>query len=290
MASVLAIGAALAFGVLGFAKWGRVQFREAARSARARQQCSWPVYDGDPGEGHYSELHQINRSNVQRLHVAWMYDTGESGGLETNPLIIDGVLYAFTPSLKVFALNAATGKLLWKFDSGIHATRPGRGLAYWASGNDKRIFAGVMNFVYALDARTGKPVPTFGRNGRIDLREGLHRDPSSVSITLTSPGIVYKNLLIVGGAEPETLPCAPGDIRAYDARTGALRWSFHTIPHPGEFGYNTWPKGAWKYAGAANNWAGMALDAKRGIVYVPTGSASFDFYKSNELGNDLFAN
>ncbi|MGH9447313.1 MAG: PQQ-binding-like beta-propeller repeat protein, partial [Terriglobia bacterium] len=181
------------------------------------------------------------------------------------------------------------GKPLWKFDSGIHGTQPDRGLAYWASGKDKRILAGVMNFVYALNAQTGKPIATFGKNGRIDLRENLGRDPASVIIALTSPGIVYKNLLIVGGMEPETLPCAPGDIRAYDVRSGRLRWSFHTIPHPGEQGYDTWPKDAWKYAGAANNWAGMALDLKRGIVYVPTGSASSDFYKANELGNDLFA-
>lgn len=255
----------------------------------------WPVYDGGPKELHYSPLTQINRSNVAQLTVAWTYDTGERGGearnrsLETNPIIVGGVLYGLTPSQKVFALNAATGKLLWKFDSGIQGTQPDRGLTYWASGRDKRVLVGVMNFIYALNADTGKPIRSFGDNGRIDLRDNLGRDPSGIIIALTSPGVIYKNLLIVGGMEPETLPCAPGDIRAYDVRTGKLRWSFHTIPHPGEFGYNTWLKNAWKYAGSANNWAGMAVDVKQGIVYVPTGSVAPDFYKSVEHGNLLFS-
>jgi quinoprotein glucose dehydrogenase len=255
----------------------------------------WPAYNGGPKRLHYSPLTQINRSNVTQLKVAWSYDTGEPGGeahhrsLETNPIIVDGILYGLTPSQKVFALNAATGELLWKFDSGISGTQPDRGLVYWASGSDERIFVGVMNFVYALNAKTGKPIHTFGTDGRIDLRDNLGRDPSSIIIALTTPGIIYKDLLIVGGMEPESLPCAPGDIRAYDVRTGKLRWSFHTIPHPGEFGYNTWPKNAWKYAGAANNWAGMAVDVKHGIVYVPTGSVSPDFYKSVEHGDLLFS-
>ena len=222
--------------------------------------------------------------------MAWSYDTGETGGLQTSPIIVDGVLYAYTPTQKVIALDARTGKLLWKFDSGIVGRQPDRGLASWSDGKHRRILAGIMNFVYALDAQTGKPITTFGDGGRIDLRENLGRDPQSVMIALTSPGIVYKDLLIVGGREPESLPCAPGDIRAYDVRTGKLRWSFHTIPHPGEFGYETWPPEAWKYSGAANNWAGMAVDPQRGIVYVPTGSASSDFYGADRVGDDLFAN
>lgn len=286
----------LAVFTLGMARCDRVRGSQSARWDRTHGKewgSSWE-YGGGPAQEHYSPLNQINRSNVRLLKVAWTYDTGEkrSGfyGLETTPIIINGILYGLTPSQRVFALNAATGKLRWKFDSGIQGAQPDRGLAYWASGDDKRIFVGVMNFVYALNANTGKPIPTFGRDGRIDLRDNLGRDPSSVTIALTSPGIVYKDLLIVGGMEPETLPCAPGDIRAYDVRTGKLRWSFHTIPHPGELGYNTWPKEAWKYAGSANNWGGMALDARHGIVYVPTGSAASDFYKANELGDDLFAN
>ncbi|HLV95122.1 MAG TPA: PQQ-binding-like beta-propeller repeat protein, partial [Candidatus Acidoferrales bacterium] len=249
----------------------------------------WSVYGGDPANDHYSPLAQINRDNVKDLALAWKYDTGETGGLETSPLIVDGVLYGITPSQKIFALDAAGGRLLWKFDSGVAGTQPDRGLAYWSNGNDKRVLVAVMNFVYALDAATGKPVSSFGRNGRIDLREGLGRDPKSQWTPLTSPAIVYQDLLIVGARNPETLPAPPGDVRAYDVRTGKLRWSFHTIPHPGEFGYETWPKNAWKYSGAANNWAGMALDPVRGIVYVPTGSAAFDFYGANRIGDDLFA-
>ena len=250
----------------------------------------WPAYGGAPANTHYSDLAQINRSNVKDLSVAWSFDTGEQGGLQTSPIIVEGVLYGITPTQKVFALDAASGKLLWKFDSGIKGTQPDRGLAYWSSQRDKRILVGVMNFLYALDASTGKPIATFGQEGRIDLRGDLGRDPQRQSVALTSPGIVYKDVVIVGGRNPETLPAAPGDVRAYDLRTGKLRWSFHTIPHPGEFGYETWPKDAWKYSGAANNWAGMAVDAKRGIVYVPTGSAAFDFYGGNRVGDDLFAN
>jgi quinoprotein glucose dehydrogenase len=255
------------------------------------EQQDWPAYGGAPENNHYSRLAQINRSNVKRLAVAWSFDTQEEGGLQSSPIIVDGILYGITPTQKVFALDAATGKLWWKFDSGIRGTQPDRGLAYWADGKNKRILVGVMNFVYALDAATGKPIPSFGTGGRIDLRENLGREPaSSQSVDLTSPGVVYEDLVIFGGRNPETLPAPPGDIRAYDVRTGKLRWSFHTIPHPGEFGYDTWPKDAWKTSGAANNWAGMTLDPQRGIVYVPTGSAAFDFYGSDRIGDDLFAN
>jgi len=260
-------------------------------SASSQEQQDWPTYGGAPENNHYSTLAQINRNNVKRLAVAWSFGTQEEGGLQTSPIIIDGVLYGITPAQKVFSLDAATGKLLWKFDSGIRGTQPDRGLTYWADGKDKRILVGVMNFVYALDAATGTPIPSFGNAGRIDLRENLGREPAAAqSVDLTSPGIVYKDLVIFGGRNPETLPAPPGDIRAYDARTGKLRWSFHTIPHPGEFGYNTWPKDAWKTSGAANNWAGMTLDPQRGIVYVPTGSAAFDFYGADRVGDNLFAN
>ena len=263
----------------------------AGFAAAPQEHQDWPAYGGSRENNHYSSLAQINRSNVKGLTVAWSFDTHEEGGLQSSPIIIDGVLYGITPTQKIFALDAATGKLLWKFDSGIRSTQPDRGLAYWADGKDKRILVGVMNFVYALDAATGKPIPSFGNAGRIDLRENLGRGPASAqSVDLTSPGIVYKDLVIFGGRNPETLPAPPGDIRAYDVRSGKLRWSFHTIPRPGEFGYDTWPKDAWKTSGAANNWAGMALDSQRGILYAPTGSAAFDFYGADRLGDDLFAN
>src|SRR5438477_3176152 len=255
---------------------------------------SWPVNGGNSANTHYSPLHQINRENVANLSVAWTYDTHEKGGLQTSPIIVGGILYGITPSQKVFALNAATGKPMWTFDSGIVGTQPERGLVFWSSdgsenGAEKRILVGVMNFLYALDAATGKPVPSFGSGGRVDLREGLGRPLSSSWISLTSPGAIYKDLIIVGGRNAETLPAPPGDIRAFDVRTGKLRWAFHTIPRPGEFGYETWPKDAWKFIGAANNWCGMTVDAQRGIVFVPTGSAAFDFYGGNRIGDNLFA-
>jgi glucose dehydrogenase len=258
--------------------------------ARGGQHRDWPVYGGDAENTHFSRLHQINRKNVTRLQIAWTFDTQESGGLQTSPLIVGNVLYGLTPSQKVLALDAATGKLLWRFDSGIRGTQPNRGLAYWREGKDQRILVGVMNFVYALDAVTGESIAGFGKEGRIDLGEDLGGDPASQSVYLTSPGVVYKDLLIVGGRNPETLPAPPGNVRAYSVRTGKLQWAFHTIPHPGEFGYETWPKDAWKTSGAANNWTGMTLDSKRGIVYVPTGSAAFDFYGADRVGDNLFAN
>jgi quinoprotein glucose dehydrogenase len=250
----------------------------------------WPTYGGQKADDHYSPLTQINRSNVANLKVAWSFDTGEKGvGLQTSPLIVGRTLYAYTPTQKVIALDAATGKRLWIFDSGVTSTQPVRGLTWWTDGAEKRLFAGVANFLYALDPRDGKPIRSFGEDGRIDLRKNLRGDYREQSIALTTPGIIYKDLIIVGGRNPETHPAPPGDIRAFDVRSGALRWSFHTIPHPGEAGYETWPKDAWLYSGAANNWTGMALDEKRGILYAPTGSAVSDFYGADRVGQDLFA-
>jgi len=249
----------------------------------------WPIYGGTPENNHYSVLTRINRKNVKKLHVAWTYDTGESGGLQTSPIIVQGVLYGLTPTQRAFALDAATGKLLWKFDSGVTGTQPARGLACWSDASERRILVGIMNFVYALNAQTGKPIATFGKDGRIDLRDDLGRDPQQQSIYITTPPVLYRDLMIVGGREAETLPASPGDIRAYDVRSGKLRWSFHTIPHPDEFGYETWPSEAWKTSGAANNWAGMTVDQQRGIVFVPTGSAAFDFYGGDRIGDDFFA-
>ena len=250
----------------------------------------WPAHGGGPESIRYSPLDQINRTNVRQLEVAWTFDSGEEGGLQASPIVIDGVVYTTTPKHHVVALDAATGALLWKFDSGIKLSGANRGVTYWASGDDRRLFTGQDHFVYALDARTGQPVAGFGRGGRIDLAEDLGRPPAEQSIRLTTPGVVYKDLLIVGGRVSEGLPATPGDVRAYDVRTGARRWSFHTIPHPGEPGYETWPREAWKYSGGANNWAGMALDEARGIVYVPTGSAAADFYGADRAGDNLYAN
>jgi quinoprotein glucose dehydrogenase len=250
----------------------------------------WPTYGGDAGKTRHSTLTQINRDNVARLGVAWTYDTHEKGDTQTQPIVVGRVLYGYTPTHKAFALDAATGKQLWVFDSGITGSGANRGLMYWAAGADRRVFAAVDNFVYALNADSGKPIPGFGANGRIDLRENLGRDPAAQSVRLTSPGVIFRDLMIIGGRVGESLPASPGHVRAYDVRTGALRWTFRTIPQPGEPGHETWPKDAWQYIGGANSWPGMTLDAKRGVVYVPTGSAAADFYGANRLGDNLYAN
>lgn len=270
----------------------RVQKDAAATNANA-----WPTYGGGPDNTHFSTLKQINRTNVKQLQVAWTYDTGdafEGSELQCNPLIVNGVLYGTTPKLRVFALDAVTGKQLWSFDPN-EGRRPlgrprNRGVTYWEGAGEPRIYFGFSHWLYALEARTGQPVQAFGQVGRIDLREGLGRIPKDLSVGLTTPGVVYKDLLIVGSLVSETLPAAPGHIRAYDLRTGKLRWTFHTIPQPGEFGYDTWPKDAWQYIGGTNNWSGMALDEKRGLVFAPTGSATYDFYGANRHGDNLFAN
>ncbi len=251
---------------------------------------TWSAYGGSPGQLRYSSLQQVNRSDVKRLQVAWSFDTGEAGGLQTQPIVVDGVLYAYSPSHKALAIDGATGKLLWTFDSGIVGRGANRGLMYWASGSDRRVYAAVDNFLYALDARRGTVISSFGIGGRIDLRLDLGRPTDGQSVRLTSPGVVFRDLVIVGGRVSETLPASLGDIRAYDARTGRLRWSFHTIPHPGEAGYETWSSDSWQVNGAANSWPGMALDERRGVVYVPTGSAASDFYGANRIGDNLYAN
>jgi len=274
--------------LIAVAVCGTLSGAEAISSKRGDQ--DWPIYGG-AGQIRYSPLKQINRSNVARLKVAWTYDTNDGlNASQTQPIVVHGVLYGETPRHKVVALEAASGRLLWRFDSGIEGRGPNRGLVYWSSGAEQRIFASVRSYLYALDAATGKPVADFGDGGRIDLRENLGRDPEKQSIVQTTPGVIYKDLLIVGDRTPEALPAPPGDIRAYDVRTGKLRWSFHTIPRPGEFGYETWPKDAWTYSGAANSWAGLSVDPKRGIVFVPTGSAATDFYGADRVGDDLFAN
>jgi glucose dehydrogenase len=257
-------------------------------SFTAQAQQDWPAYGGHDGT-HYSSLSQINRDNVKNLVVAWKYDTGEKGGIEASPIIVGKLLYTSTPGRSVVALDASTGKLIWKFESDLEGSVLSRGVSYWTDGHQGRIFAGARNYLYALDAITGKVIASFGEQGRIDLRRGLREPHEQQSVELTTPGSIYKDLIIVGGANPETHPAPPGDIRAFDVRTGALRWTFHTIPRPGEYGYDTWPKDAGKNAGAANNWAGMTVDVNRGIVYVPTGSAVFDFYGGDRIGNDLFA-
>jgi quinoprotein glucose dehydrogenase len=248
------------------------------------------------GVEHYSTLNQIGPDNVSKLQVAWRYDSGDAfsqSEIECTPTIVRDTLYLTTPKLRLVALYGATGRVKWAFTppaDGKAGKARNRGVSYWTDGQNERIFYGVQQYLYSIDARTGKPAPGFGTEGHVDLRNELGRNPGEQSVSLTSPGVIYKDLLIVGSIVSESLPSSPGDIRAYDVRSGKMRWEFHSIPHPGEYGYDTWPKDAWKYIGGVNNWPGMTLDRERGVVYVPTGSAAFDFYGSNRLGDDLFAN
>ena len=268
-------------------------FALAVRStAQKKSGTDWPGYGGGPAQVRYSSLKQIDRASVARLALAWTYDPGEPGAMQTQPIVVDGVLYALTPTHKAFALNAATGEKLWTFDPGIRSSGANRGVMYWAApgGKEKRVFASAGSYIYAIDAATGASIQTFGKSGRIDLRENLDRDPETQDVRLTSPGVIYRDLMIVGGRVSEGLPASPGDVRAYDVRTGALRWTFHTIPRPGEPGHETWPAQAWTYSGGANSWPGMALDDRRGVVYVPTGSAASDFYGADRRGDNLYAN
>jgi quinoprotein glucose dehydrogenase len=257
------------------------------------QNADWAHYHGSPANTKFSPLKQIHTGNAAGLREAWRYDSGGSfpgSEIQCNPLVIGGVLYATSPALRVFALDAATGRELWTFDpfagSPARGKQRNRGLMY-AKG---RIYFAAQHWLHALDARTGKPLAAFGVQGRVDLRRGLGRDPERLTITSTTPGVIHGNLMILGSLTSEDLPSAPGDIRAFDLDTGALTWSFHTIPRPGEPGHETWPPDAYTYTGGANSWSGLTLDAKRGIVYVPTGSASFDFYGANRHGDNLYAN
>jgi quinoprotein glucose dehydrogenase len=260
--------------------------------------ADWPHYGGGPDQGRFSPLTHITPGNVHELKVAWTYDTGdafEGSEMQCQPVVAHGVLYAASPKLRVFALDAATGAHTWSFNPDPDATTPTRsrirGLMYWERGNQRRLYFASRHWLYALDARTGTPLERFGQGGRIDLREGFRdRDPRTIGIGVNTPGVFHGDLLILGSVVAEGLPAAPGDIRAFDVRTGEQRWAFHTIPHPGEFGYDTWPRDAWRYSGGANAWAGLALDEGRGLVFAATGSAAYDFYGANRHGDNLFAN
>jgi len=258
---------------------------------------SWSAWGGDSHHTGYSSLDQINRSNVNELEVAWKYRTGDEGPtIECNPIVIGDVMYITSPDLKVIALDAESGSEKWRFDPYKHFDTPkywhhvNRAVTYWTDGKEERIFAPVGPYLYALDANTGQVDETFGEEGAIDLRHGLVDDKRDVSVKMTSPGIIYKDLIIVGPNVPESHTSVPGHVRAFDVRTGEQEWIFHTIPQPGEFGHDTWEGDSWKRAGGANPWAGMSVDEERGIVYVPTGATAYDFYGGDREGKNLFAN
>lgn len=256
----------------------------------------WEVYGGDSKSLRYSALDQVNRDNVKNLKVAWSYhsDEGDSIGISTmycSPIVIGRTLFGVSPSLRLFAVDAMTGEKKWSFDPHCKNRNRLRGLSYWEDGEDRRLLYPVDDSLYAINADNGKPVESFGDSGKVDLHEGLGEMHKQKYITATSPGIIYKDLIIIGSSVSEGAGGAPGHIRAFNVRTGKLEWVFHTIPQPGEFGFDTWEDTtAWKVNGAANNWGGMSLDEERGIVFVPTGSVGSDFYGGGRKGINLFAN
>ncbi len=259
--------------------------------------ADWPWYHGNPNGTHYSTLDQITPANVGDLQVAWTFDSGDAFGeggnssdMEGNPMIVRGRLYFVSPKGRLFCLDAATGKQTWVYDpangEAVNTKQRLRGISYWASGNDERLLFTFRNRLIAVDARTGKAITGFGSDGAVDLRQDMGRDPESISVGNVSPGVVYKDLIIMGSTGN-----TPGHIRAFDIHTGKLKWIFHTIPWPGEAGYDTWPKDAWKTAMGANAWSGLTLDPEHGLVFAPLASAgmgSKDFYGGDRPGDNLF--
>ena len=272
----------------------------------AQTDAAWPVVDkrastdwrnvgNDKGGTRYTPLRQINRDNVKNLQVAWTYrGEGVSPGstIECTPVVVDGVMYVTTPALKIVALDAATGRELWKYDT--HSGGVNRGIAYWSDdkpGGQRRVLMGTPDGrMLSLDARTGVPDPGFGVNGTLDLRAGIERDIRNTAYGVTSAPAVFENLVIPGFLVSEGQPGAPGDIRAFDVRTGKEAWRFHTVPRPGEAGNETWEGDGWKERTGVNAWSGFTLDTKRGILFCGTGSASSDFYGADRKGDDLYAN
>ena len=264
-----------------------------AVSLAAQNHKTWSDYGGAADAAQYSALEQIDRLNVGRLEVAWTYPTGDGNKYSFNPIVVDRVMYVLARNNSIVALDSATGKEIW-----AHAAEPGtniitdRGINYWESKDrsERRLLFSSNHFLRAIDARTGRAILSFGDHGRVDLKQGLDRDPQRISLVQsTTPGRVFEDRLILGSATNQGYGSAPGDIRAFDVRTGKLVWTFHTIPRPGEFGYDTWPKDAWTRVGGANAWSELSLDEGRGIVYVPTASAKYNFYGVDRIGADLFS-
>ncbi len=265
----------------------------AKASNSAAPYTTWREYGGAPDDAQFSALKQIDRSNVTQLQQVWFYPAGNNGfRFGSNPIVIGDVMYVIGKDNSIAALDAATGKQLW-----LHPTTKGfnfsnRGLMYWESKDrsDRRVLYTADNKLWAINARTGECIDSFGDHGSVDLRVGLGRDPQTVrQIASGTPGRIFDNLVLLGSATGEEYESPPGDLRAYDVTTGKMVWIFHTVPHPGEYGYDTWPPDAWKYAGGTNTWGEFSIDAKRGIAYFPTGSPTYDFYGADRNGADLFS-
>ena len=266
---------------------------------------NWDVVNGNSTGNKYSSLHQIDTTNVEHLQIAWTYHTGDKdtvahSQIQCSPIIVNGIVYVTSPQLKLIALDAATGKNIWTylpFDTvpgskkAFFVLNNNRGVAYWTDHKgDERIIYTAGSFMRAVNAKTGKLIESFGNKGMIDLREGLDRNSPDLFVTATSAPTIYKDLILTGTRVSEGMDAAPGHIRAYNVRTGKMEWIFHTIPRPGEPGYETWEdKNAWKLTGGANNWMGLIVDAKSGTAYVPTGSASMDFWGGKRRGSNLYA-
>lgn len=255
--------------------------------------ADWPEYLGGPGRNSFSPLAEITPANVARLRVAWEYRSGDAGQTQCNAIVVDGVLYGTTATNRIFALDAATGRELWRYvEPGHEFGGNQRGVAYWASGADRRVLFNINEWLYAVDARTGRKIAAFGTDGRVSLKLGLGARAQDKWVTCSSPGTVFDDLIIMPTRVGELGDSAPGHVQAFDVRTGRLAWIFRTIPAPGEFGHETWPPDAHRNidTGGANCWAGMAIDRARGIVFVPTGSAAPDFWGGARRGDNLFAN
>jgi quinoprotein glucose dehydrogenase len=270
-----------------------------------KNEREWKVYGGNKTSTHYSPLTEVDTNNVTQLQVAWEYHTGDADTktqIQVNPIIVNGILYGVSPKLKLFAVDAATGKEKWSFNpidtsktnkgKGYFAMNVCRGVTYYSDGDkDARIFYAAGSTLYCIDAGSGSPVTAFGDTGKLDLHNDLSRDVKDLYVASTTPGIIYKDIIIIGTRVAEEAASAPGHIRAYDVHTGKLKWIFHTIPQPNEEGYDSWEdKEAYQHIGGANAWAGFSMDEEKGIVFAPIGSAAYDFYGGKRIGNDLYAN
>lgn len=305
---ILALIFLLGLGIVGCQDNSEPQRYDRAEKPDADPQQEWRSYLGGGDFSHASGLAAINTANVSQLQEVWRYDAGGASSegatqMQCSPIVVKGILYCTSPQLQVFALDAATGEELWRFnpstDTGL-LPNPNRGVVYWegdepdeeraAPGENQRILFTVGSYLHALNARTGQPVRSFGDSGVVDLHTGLPEHFAGAAVVATTPGSVFQNLLIIGSRVEEYKGAAPGHIRAFDIVTGELRWVFHTIPQPGEYGAESWPEGSLERAGGANSWAGIAIDEERGLAFVPTGSPSFDFYGDDRHGDNLFAN
>jgi quinoprotein glucose dehydrogenase len=258
-------------------------------TAPTPKNVDYPYYGGDPGAMRYSTLTQINARNAAQLKEVWRYDLGGPASIENQPIVVNGIIYGMGVKT-IYALDAATGKAKWEYTPPPIPGRNPRGETFWTDGKDRRLIVTRGPMMDELDADTGKLIPGFGTEGEVNLNEQLRGAASDNRVSMTSPAGLVGDVLITHGGVGETTPASPGDIRGWDVHSGKLLWTFHTIPYPGEEGYDTWPKDAYQKAGGANAWGGVAMDEKRGIVFVTTGSASDDFYGGDRLGNNLYAN